>query len=126
MAPLSLDLRERIVEALKKEPSSLKVAARFDVSASSVRKLRLKLQRTGEIAAGKAPGRERLVRGRSEQRLQQLIDRYPDATLEVLCDLLEEKTGVVVSETTMWRQLRRMGMTLKKSPSTPPRETALM
>jgi transposase len=66
------------------------------------------------------------VRGRSEQRLQQLIDRYPDATLEVLCDLLEEKTGVVVSETTMWRQLRRMGMTLKKSPSTPPRETALM
>jgi transposase len=124
MAPLSLDLRERIVEALKKEPSSLKVAARFDVSASSVRKLRMKLQRTGEIAAGKAPGRERLVQGRSEKRLQQLIERYPDATLEVLCELLEEKTGVVVSETTMWRQLRRMGMTLKKSPSTRRRETA--
>lgn len=124
MAALSLDLRHRIMAALEKESSSLKVAARFDVSASSVRKLRLKVQRTGEIAAGKARGRERLVQGRSEKRLRQLIERYPDATLEVLCELLEEKAGVAVSETTMWRQLRRMGLTLKKSPSTRRRETA--
>jgi transposase len=118
MRPLSLDLRRRIVEALKKESSSLKVAARFDVSASSVRKLRLKLKRTGEIAAGRAPGKERLVKGRTEARLRQLVARYPDASLVVLSELLADETGVGVSETTMWRQLGRMGLTLKKSRST--------
>jgi hypothetical protein len=37
---LSLDLLRRIVLALKTEPSSTRVAARFDVSASFVRELR--------------------------------------------------------------------------------------
>jgi transposase len=93
------------MDALKKEQSSLEVAARFDV-----------VQRAGEIAAGKAGGETDSQKGRNEQRLRQLIERYPDVTLEVSCDLLEEKTGVAVSETTMWRQLRRMGLTPKKVP----------
>jgi transposase len=67
MKALSLDLRERILEALKTEPSSLIVAKRFRVSPSSVRKLRLKVVRTGEVKAGTAPGRERLVQGQVER-----------------------------------------------------------
>ena len=109
--------------ALAEEPSSLKVGERFKVSASSVRKLRLKVERTGVVAAGKAPGKERLVQGRHEQKLRKLVERYPDATLAVLCELLLDATGVGVSETTMWRQLRRMGLTLKKRPSARRRET---
>ena len=109
--------------ALAEEPSSLKVGERFKVSASSVRKLRLKVERTGVVAAGKAPGKERRVQGRHEQKLRKLVERYPDATLPVLCELLLDATGVGVSETTMWRQLRRMGLTLKKSPSARRRET---
>lgn len=112
------------MEALAEEPSSLKVGKRFKVSASSVRKLRLKVDRTGVVAAGKAPGKERLVQGKHEQELRKLVAQYPDATLVVLCELLADATGVGVSETTMWRQLRRMGLTLKKSPSTRRRETA--
>jgi hypothetical protein len=42
-----------------------------------------------------------------------------DATLLVLCELLEDETGVAVSETTMWWQLLRMGITLKKEGSSP-------
>jgi hypothetical protein len=34
--------------------------------------------------------------------------------LNVLRELLLDETGVSVSETTMWRQLERMGSTLKK------------
>jgi transposase len=126
MRPTSLDLRERIVEALSEESSSLKVGKRFKVSASSVRKLRLKVQRTGVVAAGKAPGKARLVQGKDERRLRNLVAQYPDATLAVLCEFLADATGVGVSETTMWRQLRRMGLTLKKSPSTPRKETDRM
>ena len=123
MKAISLDLRRRIIEALEKEPSSLKVAERFKVSGSSVRKLRLKMERTGDFAAGHAPGRERLVRGKAEQKLRRLVEKYPDATLVVLCELLADETKLEVSETTMWRQLKRMGMTLKKSPSTRPSAT---
>jgi transposase len=123
MKALSLDLRRRIVEALEKEPSSLKVADRFKVSGSAVRKLRMKMERTGEFAAGKAPGRERLVKGAREKKLRRLVERYPDATLVLLCEMLADETKLGISETTMWRQLRRMGLTLKKSPSTRPNET---
>lgn len=117
MKPISVDLRVRILEALEEEPSSLIVAARFKVGASSVRKLRLKMERTGVIEPGTAPGRERLVKGKHEDRLRRLVREYPDATLNVLCELLADVTGVSVSETTMWRQLERMDITLKKRPS---------
>jgi transposase len=115
--PLSVDLRERILGALESEPSSLIVAKRFGVSASSVRKLRLKVERTGEVKAGTAPGRERLVQGADEERLRRLVRQHPDATLNVLRELLADEAAVAVSETTMWRQLVRMGLTLKKRPS---------
>lgn len=121
---MSLDLRQRILRALETEPSSLIVGARFGVSPSSVRKLRLKVQQTGEPKAGTAPGRERLVQGKVERRLLRLVKKYPDATLNILRELLADESGVAVSETTMWRQLMRMGLTLKKRPSAPSNGTA--
>jgi len=121
MRPLSLDLRQRILSALETESSSLIVAEQLGVSASSVRKLRLKVERTGDAKAGTAPGRERLVKGPVEKRLRRIVAQCPDATLNVLCELLGDDSGVAVSETTMWRQLGRMGLTLKKKPSVPRR-----
>ena len=124
MRAISLDLRQRILVALEEEPSSLIVGKRFGVSPSSVRKLRLKVERTGELKAGTAPGRERLVQGKVERHLRRLVGQYSDATLNVLRELLADESGVAVSETTMWRQLRRMGLTLKKRPFAPSKETA--
>ena len=123
MKATSVDLRMRILQALEDEPSSLIVAARFKVGARSVRKLRLRMLRTGVIEPDSPPGRERLVKGEDEERLRQLVRECPDATLNVLCELLADETGVAVSETTMWRQLERMGITLKKRVSAPPRES---
>ena len=124
MKPISVDLRARILEALEHDPSSLVIAARFGVGASSVRKLRLQVERTGSMEPGTAPGRDRLVKGRTEEVLRRLVRDYPDATLNVFCELLLDETGVDVSETTMWRQFDRMGITLKKSPSARRNRTA--
>lgn len=124
MLPLSVDLRKRILEALKEDSSSLRIAKRFKVSSSVVRKLRLKVERTGKLEPRRIPGRERLVQGKLETKLLRVVERYPDATLVVLCELLEDQSGMRISETTMWRQLRRMGLTLKKRQSTPRRDTA--
>jgi transposase len=119
MKPISLDLRERIVVALQETSSSLLVAARFRVSASFVRKLRLLSERTGDIAPRKVPGRERAVKGRDELLLVGIVREQPDATLEELREALVERGGPPVSGTTMWRQLNRMGLTLKKKRSVP-------
>jgi transposase len=73
--------------------------------------------RTGSFEPGTPPGRERRVTGPAEERLAQLVREYPDATLNVLREVLCDETGVSVSETTMWRQLGRMGITRKKRPS---------
>jgi transposase len=114
MASISLDLRERILKALAEDSSSLRVAKRFSVSASFVRKLRLQVKRTGDPKAGKAPGKERMVRGVAERNLRDLVDRQPDATLVELARLFKQSARIAVSETTMWRSLRRMGLTRKK------------
>lgn len=119
-----MDLRQRIITALEEEPSSIAVGARFEVSASAVRKLRLKAERTGSIEPDPLPGRERLVSGDVEDRLRELVREHPDATLKVLCELLAAETDVSVSETTMWRQLERMGITLKKKRCVPRSKTA--
>lgn len=116
MKALSADLRLRILEELTREPSSLLVGGKFGVSASCVRKLRLAMVRTGSFEPGTPPGRERRVKGPTEERLAQLVREYPDATLNVLREMLCDETGVSVSETTMWRQLERMGITRKKRP----------
>ena len=116
MKPISVDLRARILEGLKEEPSSLIIAKRFKVGASSVRKLRAQMKRTGSFEPGAAPGRERLIKDEGEKRLREIVREYPDGTLNVFCELLLDSVGVSVSETTMWRQLERMDITLKKYP----------
>jgi transposase len=119
MTAISVDMRRRILEALEEDSSSLRVGRRFAVSPSFVRKLRLQVRLTGDPAPGKAPGKERLVKGTTEKRLRKLAERRPDASLVELSKLLAEATDVSVSETTMWRSLRRLGLTRKKSPSKP-------
>lgn len=118
-----MDLRAKVAAALETTDSSLRVAARFGVSSSFVRKLRLRQRQTGDIAARPLPGRERLVKHGVELELSRIVSEHPDATLNVLREMLQDATGVAVSETTMWRQLLRMGITLKKKSFTRPKGT---
>ena len=67
-----------------------------------------------QSSSGKAPGRERLVSGVKERKLLELVNKNPDATLVELAKLLDRSARLTVSETTMWRSLRRLGLTRKK------------
>jgi len=113
MRPLGSDLRERIL-AIPPDIPSEEVAKRFGVGGSSVRRLRRRFVESGAIAADPYPGRARAVRGKTEDRLREFVAAQPDATLLELCDKLEKETGLSVSEATMSRQMRRMGLTRKK------------
>jgi len=47
--------------------------------------------------------------------LADLIENHNDATLEELCQLLKEKTGVAISRATMGRMTQRLKLTVKKT-----------
>ena len=48
-APFSMDLRERVAKTFEEEPSSSRIAERFGVSPSFVRKLRIRLRKGGTL-----------------------------------------------------------------------------
>jgi transposase len=121
MKPSSVDLRERVIAALDDDASSLVVAARFGVSDSFVRKLRLRRNALGHINWFPPPGRERLLTEKDEERLCLLALENADATIPELRELAESKLGLVMSITTVGRRLREMGLTRKKNRSGRPR-----
>jgi transposase len=115
MKPYSLDLRERVLDALDAGQSSLKVAVRFGVSEAFVRKLRKRRAEYGHFEWFPPPGRSRLLSEKDEERLCWLALDHADATIPELRALSASELGLVMSITTVGRRLREMGMTRKKS-----------
>lgn len=113
MRPFAEDLRQRII-AIPENVGSAEVGARFEVSASFVRKFRQKFREGGTLEAKPYPGGVRRVSRENEAVLRKIVAQHFDATLRELCDLFEDLTAVSMSLATMSRQLRRMGISLKK------------
>jgi transposase len=47
--------------------------------------------------------------------LADLIENNNDATLDELCQMLEQKTGISISRATMGRMTQRLRLTVKKN-----------
>jgi len=90
------------------------VADMFSVSVASVVKWAQRARATGSAAAKPMGGkRPYLLEGQREWLLSRLSQK-PDLTLHALLAELAER-GVVVSCDTLWRFLRREGITFKKN-----------
>jgi len=109
----SLDLRERIVEAVAEGQKHAEVASRFKVGVATVRRY-LSRSRSGELAAKVPPGRSALIPAEAYDLLREQVRRHNDATLAKHCELWEEQQGVKVSVVAMCRTLQRAGLPLKK------------
>jgi transposase len=122
MQPLSNDLRQRILDAVdNKEGSRRKLAARFKVNTSTITKL-LRLRReTGSFEPRPhGGGVEPTLDGDALERLRELVEETPDATLEAL----RQKMGVSGSRMIICRALQKLGLPLKKkSPHAAERDT---
>lgn len=108
-APLSLDLRNRIVEAARTHPHRA-VAKRFAVSVATVERL-VARDRAGESLEPKphGGGAERLVGKRGERLLTQWIEENPTLTQTTLAARFEKETGQTISRQTVGRTLARLG-----------------
>ena len=113
-APLSRDLRERIVEAIEGGSSMRGAAARFAVSPSSAIKLMARVRATGSVAPARYGGYRRPVLAPHEDVLRALVAAQPDITLaEIQAELCRQR-GIRVCLATIHVRLRRLGLRHKK------------
>lgn len=92
----------------------MRIADRFGVSGSWVRKLRLRVKKGKDLEPAHGGGRERLLTAEHERVVRELVEEKADATLNDLRRQLKKRTGLAVSEPTMSRTMRRLGLTHKR------------
>jgi transposase len=117
MKPYSIEFRQKIIEVYEKERlSRRKLAQRFCVSTNFVQKLLKQYGETGNIHPQPQGGsREPKLKREQLIDLIEIIETNNDATLEELCDLLDEKLQVRVSRATMGRITQKLNYSVKKN-----------
>lgn len=115
--PLSLDLRQRIVQSYRQGEGTVReIAVRFHVSASSVARL-LALDRTQEelrpLPHSGGRSKQKLF-DEHRQALLQWLEQEPDLTLMQLVGKLEQEYGITVHNSQISRHLRDLNWTIKK------------
>ena len=111
MGPLSVDLRKRVVSAVREEGMSCRAAAqRFGVSFSSAIRWVAALRERGSYAPLPMGGDTRSQRVEAHTDfLLRLHRREPDLTLNEICDRLEpcaRREGVAVYDLALFRPPR--------------------
>lgn len=115
MKPYSMDLRERVVRACDaREGTRERIAERFGVSTSWIRRVLQRRRETGSIAAlPQNAGRKPKLNDRQMERLRRLVAKHSDATLQEL----KRGLRMVMSDDAMIRALRKLNLSLKKNRS---------
>lgn len=114
-APLSLDLRERLVEAVESGSSIRQAARRFSVSPSAAIKLMQRVETTGSLQPEPSGGRKPLLLKSHAKALAGMVETDHDMTLVEIQAELERRFDVTAGLSTIHRMLRRLGLRLKKS-----------
>jgi transposase len=112
--PFSEDLRERIVGAVEAGRSRHEVARIFGVSPSCVIKLMQRYRETGAVRAAKFGGYKKPILGDHEAKVRELVAAGSEMTISELASELAA-LGVKVGRSSVYRFLRRLGLTFKKN-----------
>ena len=116
-APLSVDLRQRILAAYEaKEGSQRQLAKRFKVSLSFIRDLMRHCQETGTVQPQPHGGGAIAKLGKEQLPVvEALVTAKPDALLKELCERFAQQTGIEVSVSTMQQAVRKLKLSVKKN-----------
>ena len=125
MAAYSLDLRERIVDAVEHDIGSKReIAELFGVHESFIYKLLRQQRERGDLAPlPHGGGAIALLTAARLLKLTAVVANSPDATLAELRAEMRRKSRVTVSLSTICRGLQALGLSRKKSPNSPPKPT---
>jgi Transposase and inactivated derivatives len=122
----SSDLRERILAAIDSGTGAYAAASIFQVSVSYIYKALGRRRRTGETGARPWAGGCKPKLSAHDDMLRARVISEPDATLVELQAWLLEQHALKVSVGCLWKRLRHLGLTLKKSRCVPPSKTVPM
>ena len=110
------DLRDRVLAA---QGTVREVALRYAVSQSFVSRARSRQRRLGQtmpcVQCNHVPARLGVL----EQAIKSQVSASPDLTLAQWCQWVLTAHAVKVGQTTMWKMLKRWGLTRKKRLSMP-------
>ncbi len=131
MCAYSVDLRERVLNAVERGMPRQDVVTTFDVSLATIKRW-LARRRTGAALTPMAPtGRRRTILPEQHAALWAQLKSNRDATLETHTHLWNEAHATTLSVWTVGRAIRRLGWTYKKrrwepsnAPSSPDRRIA--
>jgi transposase len=115
-APLSQDLRERIVRAVEGGSTIRQAARRFAVSASAAIKLMQRVRQTGSTAPAKIGGSRRPLLEAHADALRAIASSKAGITLREIKATLEARGIVVKALSTIADMLHRLGLSHKKEP----------
>jgi transposase len=124
MSAYSLDLREKIVESVKKGVPKAETARRFGVDRATVKRYCKLLDERGTLEPGKAPGRAPKLDEKARKLLVEDLEERPWATHSQRAEFLFAVCAVRVSEATVCRTLRRLSHSRKKGPKEPKNATS--
>ena len=112
MEAISLDLRKLVIADGDAGIKTSKVANKYKVSTAGVRRLKQRRRETGSIEA--LPwngGRRRRLSDAQGERLKDLWERIPEATV----DELHKRMRIKCCRSTIHESIRRLGLSFKKS-----------
>ena len=116
MSAYSLDLREKIVESVKRGVPKAETARRFGVDRATVKRYCKQLDERGTLEPRKAPGRTPKLDEKAMKLLLEDLERRPWATHSQRAEFLYAASGVSVSEATVCRAVGRARTSRKKDP----------
>jgi transposase len=116
MKQYSVDLRERLLRAIDAGLSQAEAARLFGVGTSTITRWRTQRAAAGHVAPKPRQGRVPTIGPEQATTLQAQVATYPDATLADHCAVWAQEHGRRVSVATMSRAMRRLAITVKKSP----------
>jgi len=116
-APLSQDLRQRIVRAVEAGSSRRQAAERFAVSPSAAIKLMRRVHETGSTAPAQIGGHRRPMLEAHADLIRALVAERAGITLQQIQTALAERGIEVKALSTVADMLHRLDLSHKKSAS---------
>ncbi len=112
--PLSMDLRERVIEAVEGGMSTRQAAARFSIRIAAAGSWARLKRAKGSVAPTRQGKPKGSVLNPHADFIRELIDTRPDITLQEIAERLARERSVKVVYTAVWKFLDRHGLTNKK------------
>ena len=114
-APLSQDLRRRLVQAVEQGSSAREAARRFAVSESAAIKLVRRVREAGSTEPARIGGPRKPLLAGHEELLRALTTTKPGIALAEIKAKLAARGIEAGCPTTIWSTLRRLGLLHKKA-----------